>query len=86
MVESAVSERQRGLVEATVPILYAARTQGLPAPPLDMLDLLFPGNTFARSATALSFRTSGAAPLNPADGAWRSVTNAPEMIPGVPAF
>lgn len=86
VVEAAVSERQRDLVAATVPILYAARTQGLPAAPLDMLDLLFPGNTFARSAKALSFRTSGGAPLNPADGPWRSVTDAPEMLPGVPAF
>jgi hypothetical protein len=86
VVEAAVSERQRDLVAATVPILYAARTQGLPAAPLDMLDLLFPGNTFARSAKALSFRVSGGPPLDPADGPWRSVTDAPEMLPGVPAF
>ena len=36
-VEAAVSERQRGLVAATVSILYAARTHGLPAQPLEML-------------------------------------------------
>lgn len=86
VVEAATSERQRDLVTAAVPILYAARTQGLPAVPLDMLDLLFPGRTFARSAQALSFRPSGGAPLDPAGGAWRSVTSAPEMIPGAPVF
>lgn len=84
VVEAAISERQRDLVAATVPILLGARTQGLPAAPLDMLDLLFPGRTFARSA--LSFRPSGGAPLNPADGPWRSVTNAPEMLPGAPLY
>jgi hypothetical protein len=86
VVEAAVSERQRDLVAATVPILYAARTQGLPAAPLDMLDLLFHGRSFAGSAQALRFRQSGGAPLNPADGPWRSVTDAPEMLPGVPVF
>jgi hypothetical protein len=86
VVEAAVSERQRELVAATVPILHAAGTQGLPGVPLEMLGILFPGRSFARSAQALSFRTSGGAPLNPADGAWRSVTTAPEMLPGVPVF
>jgi hypothetical protein len=84
VVEAATSERLRNLVAATVPILLAARTQGLPAVPLEMLDLLFPGQSFARSAQALTFRLSGGAPLNPADGAWRTVTEAPEMLPGVP--
>jgi len=86
VVEAAASERQRDLVTATVPILYAGATQGLPGVPADMLDVLFPGRTFARSAQALSFRVSGGPPLNPADGPWRSVTEAPEMLPGVPAF
>ncbi|MBK9062675.1 MAG: hypothetical protein IPL89_05695 [Acidobacteria bacterium] len=86
VVEAAVSERQRDLVAATVPILYAGTTQGLPGVPSDMLDVFFPGRNFARSAKALSFRVSGGPPLSPADGAWRSVTNAPEMLPGVPVF
>ena len=86
VVETALTERQRDLVTATVSILYAARTQGLPPPPLETLDILFPGRTFARSAQALTFRVSGGSPLSPADGAWRSVTNAPEMLPGVPVF
>ncbi|HTS01644.1 MAG TPA: hypothetical protein VMN04_03920 [Thermoanaerobaculia bacterium] len=86
VVEAAVSERQRELVAATVPILLAARTQGLPAAPLEMLELLFPGRDFARSAQALSFRPSRGAPLDPAAGAWRAVTEAPDMLPGVPVF
>ena len=86
VVEAAVSERQRELVAAAVPILYAAQRQGLPAAPLDMLNLLFPGRNFTGSAQTLSFRQSGGAPLSPSDGAWRSVTNAPEMLPGVPVF
>jgi hypothetical protein len=85
-VESALSERQRDLVTETAPILHAARTQGLPAAPLEMLDLFFPGRTFAQSAQGLSFRPSTAAPLNPADGAWRSVTDAPEMLTGAPLY
>ncbi len=85
-VEAAVAERERELVASTVPILYAARTQGLPAVPLDMLDLLFPGRTFAQAAQGLSFRPSGGAPLDPAGGAWRSVTTAPDMLPGAPLF
>jgi hypothetical protein len=51
-----------------------------------MLDLLFPGRAFARSAQGLTFRQSGGAPLDPAGGAWRSVTLAPDMIPGAPVF
>jgi hypothetical protein len=85
-VEAALSPRDVELVASTVPILYAARTRGLPAAPLDVLGLLFPGRAFAQAAQSLTFRPSGGAPLNPADGAWRSVTTAPEMLPGVPAF
>ena len=86
VVEAAVSERQRDLVAATVSILYAAGTQGLPAPPIEMLSILFPGRSFERSAQTLTFRTSAGAPLDPAGGAWRSVTRPPEMLPGVPVF
>jgi len=85
-VETAVSERGRELVASAVPILYAATTKGLPAPPLDMLNLLFPGRAFARSAEGLTFRQSAGAPLDPAGGAWRSVTSAPLMLPGTPVF
>jgi hypothetical protein len=84
VVESTLSERERDLVAQTVPILYAARTQGLPAAPLEILDLFFPGRNFAQSGRALTFRQSAGAPLDPAGGAWRSVTDAPEMLPGTP--
>ena len=86
VVEAAVADRQRELVAATVPILYAAVTQGLPGVPSDMLDVLFPGRNFARTAQGVSFRPSGGAPLDPASGAWRSVTQAPDMLPGAPTF
>ena len=85
-VESALSPRARDLVAEMVPILHAARTNGLPAAPLEMLDLLFPGRNFAQAAEALTFRPSKAAPLNPADGAWVSVTSAPEMVSGTPLY
>jgi hypothetical protein len=83
-VESALSPRARDFVAEMVPILHAARTHGLSAAPLEMLDLLFPGRNFAQAAEALTFRPSTAAPLNPADGAWVSVTSAPEMVSGAP--
>ncbi len=85
-VEAALSERERDLVAQAVPILHAARTHGLPAAPLEILDLLFPGRSFAQSAQGLSFRQSAGAPIDPAGGAWRSVTDAPEMLPGTPVF
>ena len=86
VVEAAFSDSQRDLITRTVPILNAARTHGLPGAPLEILDLLFPGRNFAQSGQGLSFRASSTAPLNPADGAWRSVTDAPEMLPGAPLF
>lgn len=83
-VDAALSPRARALVEDTIPILYAAQTQGLPTGTLELLDVFFPGRAFAREARGLTFRPSGTAPLNPSDGAWRAVTDPPEMLPGVP--
>lgn len=85
-VETAFSPRERDLVEQTVPILLSAQTQGLPAAPLEMLRILFPGRAFARAAQSLSFRVSSGAPLDPGAGGWRSVTDAPEMLPGAPLY
>ena len=85
-VEAAFGPRERDLVAQMVPVLLAAQSQGLPGAPLEVLKILFPGQPFTQSARGLSFRRSGAAPLNPADGAWRSVTDAPEMLPGTPVF
>jgi hypothetical protein len=85
-VETAFGPRERELVARTVPVLVAAQSQGVPSAPLDVLKILFPGQPFARAAQGLSFRPAAGAPLNPGDGAWRSVTDAPEMLPGVPVF
>jgi hypothetical protein len=83
-VDAALSPRARALVEDTIPILYAAQTQGLPTGTLELLDVFFPGRAFAHEARGLTFRPSGTPPLNPSDGAWRVVTDPPEMLPGVP--
>jgi hypothetical protein len=85
-VEAAFGPNERELIAQTVPVLVAAQTQGLPAAPLEVLDILFPGQPFTRAAQGLSFRPSGGALINPADGAWRSVTDAPEMLQGVPLY
>lgn len=86
LLESLLPPRDREVVDETVPILYRARSQGIPISPLVVLDHLYPGRTFAPVGTNLTFRTSAAAPLNPADGAWRTLTEAPEMLPGAPLF
>lgn len=83
-VDAALSPRARALVADTIPILYAAQTKGLPVETLELLDVFFPGRAFSHEARGLTFRPSGTAPLNPSDGAWRVVTDPPEMLPGVP--
>jgi hypothetical protein len=85
-VESALAPRARDLVAEMAPILHGARTKGLPAAPLEMLDLLLPGRNFAEAAQSLTFRTSTAAPLNPTEGGWLSVTTAPELLAGPPLY
>lgn len=85
-VDAALSPRARALVEDTIPILYAAQTQGLPTGTLELLDVFFPGRAFAHEARGLTFRPSGAPPPNPSDGTWRVVTDPPEMLPGVPLY
>lgn len=83
-VDASLSPRARELVADTIPILYAAQTQGLPTGTLELLDVFFPGRTFAHEARGLTFRPSGTTPLNPSDGEWRAVTSPPEMVPGLP--
>lgn len=86
VVQSAFSPKDLETIAQAVPILFAGQSAGLPEAPLEMLKIFFPGVPFARTAQGLSFRTSSGAPLNPADGAWRSVTDAPDMLPGAPLF
>jgi hypothetical protein len=85
-VERTLSPLALGMIAETVPVLLAAQTQGIPAGPLEVLELLFPGRKFVVSAQSLSFRVAAGAPLNPAEGSWRTVTNAPEMLPGAPLY
>lgn len=86
ITEAALAPRDAELITQTIPILLAARSQGLPVGALEVLELFYPGRTFAPAAQGLAFRTSAGAPLNPADGSWRSVTEAPEMLSGVPVL
>lgn len=85
-VDAALSSRARTLVADTIPILYAAQTQGLPTGTLELLDVFFPGRAFAHEARGLTFRSSEKPPLNPSDGTWRVVTDPPEMLPGAPLY
>ncbi len=86
LVGTALSPREIEVVSDTVPILLRAETQGLPVAPLSILEVLFPGRHFARSAAALTFRVSKAAPLDPSSPPWSRMTMAPEMAAGVPAY
>ncbi len=86
LVSTALSQREIEVVSETVPILLKAESQGLPIAPLSILEVLFPGRHFARSAAALTFRVSRAAPLDPSGPPWSSITRAPEMAAGVPAY
>jgi hypothetical protein len=81
-----LDDRDIDVIGDTVPILLRAESQGLPLGPLKLLEVLFPGRTFARSTAALTFRVSAATPPNPADAPWSSMTQAPELTPGVPAY
>ncbi len=85
-VERTLSPNALELITETVPVLLAARTQGIPAAPLEVLELLFPGRQFTASAESLSFRVAAGSPLNPAEGLWRTVTDAPEMVLGAPLY
>jgi hypothetical protein len=85
-IEAGLDPRDLDLIGDTVPILLRAESQGLPLGPLRVLDLLLPGRNFARSAASLTFRVSAATPPSPADPPWSSMTQAPELIPGVPAY
>ena len=81
-----LDDRDIDVIAGTVPILLRAESQGLPLGPLQLLELLFPGRSFARSTAALTFRVSAATPPSPADAPWSSMTQAPELTPGVPAY
>lgn len=82
-----LGERERGLVTRTVQIaLRAGQAHALPLASLDILKILFPGRTFDPAPGSLVFEVSSAQQLDPNGGGWRSVTDAPEILQGAPAF
>jgi hypothetical protein len=86
-LDAALSPSDRDLIERSVQIvLRASQSRSLPAGTLEILKTLFPGKTFAPSSEGLSFEAPQGKPLDPADGSWRSATEAPEMLPGAPLY
>lgn len=85
-VETALDSRDVELIGDAVAVLLRAESQGLPLGPLGILDVVFPGRRFARSAASLTFRVSAAVPPNPAEPPWSSITKPPDMTPGLPAY
>ena len=86
-LDAALSPPDRDLIERSVQIvLRASQSRSLPAGTLEILKTLFPGKTFAPSSEGLSFEAPQGKPLDPADGSWRSATEAPEMLPGAPLY
>ena len=86
-LDAALGEKQRELVTRSVQIaLRAGKTRALPLASLDILKTLFPGRPFDPWPEALVFDTSTKPALDPAQGEWRTVTEAPEMSPGPPLY
>jgi len=84
-LDAALSPPDRDVIERSVQIvLRASQSRSLPAGTLEILKTLFPGRTFAPSTEGLSFEAPQGKPLDPADGSWRSATEAPEMLAGIP--
>jgi hypothetical protein len=86
-LDATVRERERELVVRTVQIaLRAGQARALPLASLDILKILFPGRPFDPWPEALVLEVSPAQALDPTQGAWRSVTETPEIVVGAPAF
>lgn len=86
-LDAALSPSDRDLIELSVQIvLRASQSRSLPGGTLEILKTLFPGKTFAASAEALTFEPPQGTPLDPASGSWRSATEAPEMLVGIPLY
>ena len=77
----------RDTIDRSVALLRrASQSQTLPLGPLDVLKTLFPGREFAVSAEGITFEPTFVTPLDPAGAGFRSLTDAPELLPGVPAY
>ena len=86
-VNASLGERERDVVSRSVQIaLRASQTQKLPLGTLDALKSLFPGQRFDPWPEALVLEPSPLPELDPSSGAWRSVTDAPEILQGAPLF
>jgi hypothetical protein len=86
-VEATLGERERELVTRTAQIaLRAGQSRALPLASLDVLNTVFPGRRLDPWPEALVFEAPQGLVLDPTAGGWRSVTDAPEIVPGAPLF
>ncbi len=86
-LENGLTPRDQESLSATVQIVMrAGQVRSLPLGPLDVLRILFPEQRFAPSTESLDFRVSVSRPLDPSDGPFRSLTEAPEILQGTPLF
>lgn len=86
-LDATLSSGDRETIDRSVPILRrASQSQTLPLGPLDILKTLFPDREFAPSAEGITFEPTLVTPLDPGGAGFRSLTDAPEMLPGVPAY
>lgn len=86
-VEAALGERERELVTRTAQIaLRASQVRALPVASLEVLNTVFPGRRLDPWPEALVFEAPQGFVLDPTAGGWRSVTEAPEILPGAPLF
>lgn len=86
-LDATLRERDLDVITRTVQIaLRAGQSKALPLSSLDVLKTLFPGRRFDPFPEALVFDVSPDQAIDPGSGSWRSVTDAPEMVPGAPLF
>ena len=86
-VEARLGERDREIVARTARIaLQAGESKALPLGSLDVMRTVFPGRQLDPWSEALVFDVSPDQVLDPTQGGWRSVTDAPEILPGAPLF
>ncbi|MFI5182346.1 MAG: hypothetical protein ACHQPI_13245 [Thermoanaerobaculia bacterium] len=79
------SDQER--IERSVQLaLRASQSQALPLQTFEMLKTLFPGREFSPAAEGLVFEATLATPLDPSSPGFRNLTEALELVPGVPAY
>ncbi len=85
-LDAALSSGDRETIDRSVPLVRrASQSQTFPLGPLDVLRTLFPGREFASAAEGITFEPTQVTPLD-LGGAFRSLTDAPELLPGLPAY